>query len=513
MAGKRKCLSLRDKIEIIEESEKTGLSTRKLAEKFKVGKTQVTMLLQNKAEVRNLFEESGNGEQKRKFPKTEGLAVDQVVFNWFCKARNKHLPISGPIIQAKALESAQCLGLDNFKASNGWLERFRRRHDITFKKICGESADVNIEDVTFWKEKLLTILKDYAPRDVFNADETGLYYRALPTKTYALKDDKCNGKKTAKQRLTILFCANMEGEKEEPLIIGKSKNPRCFKGAHIEKLPLQWVSNKKAWMTADIMTIWLHRFDTKMKKQNRKVVLFLDNATSHPKITLDNVKLIFLPPNTTSHCQPLDQGIIQNFKMLYRSYLIKRLLTCIDSGSPLQEIENNITITNALIWVSVAWRNLSPVAIKKCFMKAGFMCNTDIDDFEEEDNIPLAQLFPNIKDTFVNLKQFATIDSDLPTESAELTIIDCIEEIQETDECTPNSETEEEELEIVPVSNISSLSEACASLRDLENFFNKINNFDMSTNISQLLLNCESEFYKNKLKNMKQSLISDYFKK
>lgn len=380
------------------------------------------------------------------------------------------------------------------------------------QKICGESADVNIEDINSWTEKLLTILKDYAPRDVFNADETGLCYLALPTKTYGLKDDKCSGNKAAKQRLIILFWANMEGEKEEPLIIGKSKNPRCFKGAHVDKLPLQWVSNKKAWMTADIMTTWLHKFNAKMKKQNRKVVLFLDNATSHTKITLDNVKLIFLPPNTTSHCQPLDQGIIQNFKMLYRSYLIKRLLTCIDSGNSLQEMEKNITIANALIWVSVAWRNLSPTTIKKCFIKAGFMCNIDFDDFEEEDNIPLAQLFPTVKDTFVSLKQFASFDNDLQTESAGLKIMDCIKEIQESDETTPNSETEEKS-ETVLESNILNLSEACASFRELEKFFYNVNNFDMCSNISQLWLKCESEFYKNKLKNAKQSLISDYFKK
>lgn len=513
MAGKRKRLSIKEKMDIINESEKSGLSTRKLAEKFKVGKTQVTMLLQNKEEIRSMFQEGVNTDQKRKFPKTEGLAVDQAVFNWFCKARNKNLPISGPIIQAKALEVAQCLGLSDFKASNGWLERFCRRHDITFKTICGESADVNVENVESWKEKLFALLKDYAPKDVFNADETGLYYRALPTRTYALKNDKCPGRKTAKQRITILFCANMEGEKEEPLIIGKSKNPRCFKGAHIDKLPLEWVSNKKAWMTADIMTTWLHKFDTKMKKQNRKVVLFLDNATSHSKIALDNVKLIFLPPNTTSHCQPLDQGIIQNFKMIYRSYFIKRLLTCIDSGSSLQEVEKSITLTNALIWITVVWRNLSPMTIKKCFAKAGFMCNVDSNGFEEQDNIPLAELFPTIKDTLVDLEQFALIDSNVPTESSELNISDCIEEIREISETIPNSELEEEELEVIPVSNISSLSEACVNLRDLENFFINENNFEMSTNIAKLLIKCESDFFKNKLKSMKQSLIFDYFKK
>lgn len=513
MSGKRKRLSIKEKIEIIDESEKSGSSTRKLAEKFRVGKTQVTTLLQNKEEVRKLYREGGNAYQKRKFPKTEGLAVDQVVFNWFCKARNKHLPISGPIIQARALEAAQNLGLNDFKASNGWLERFRRRHDITFKTICGESADVNIEDVKVWKEKLLSIFKDYAPKDVFNADETGLYYRALPTKTYALKSDNCSGRKTTKLRITILFCANMEGEKEKPLIIGKSKNPRCFKGAHIDKLPLQWVSNKKAWMTADIMTTWLHEFDAKMKKQNRKVLLFLDNATSHSKIALDNVKLVFLPPNTTSHCQPLDQGIIQNFKMLYRSYFIKRLLTYVDSGCSLQEIEKNITLTNALIWISVAWQTVSPLTIKKCFSKAGFQCNVNMDDFEEEDNIPLAQLFPTLNDTFLNLKTFALIDNDVATETEELTISNCIEEVRQMNPTNSDSETDDEEPEIIPGPNIASLSEACASLRNLEKFFVNVNNSDIVTDVSKLLLKCESEFYKNKLKNIKQSLIPDYFKK
>ena len=44
----------------------------------------------------------------------------------------------------------------------------------------------------------------------------GYYYCVLSTKTYALKNDKCSGRKTAKQRVTISFCTNMESEKEEP---------------------------------------------------------------------------------------------------------------------------------------------------------------------------------------------------------------------------------------------------------------------------------------------------------
>lgn len=145
MPGKRKRLSIKEKMNIINESEKSLLSARKLAEKFNVGKTQVTTLLQNKEEVRKLFQEGGNTDRKRKFPNTGGLAVDRDVYNWFCQARKMNLSISGPIIQAKALEVAKCLGLNHFKASNGWLDRFRRRHNIIFKSICAKSADVNVE--------------------------------------------------------------------------------------------------------------------------------------------------------------------------------------------------------------------------------------------------------------------------------------------------------------------------------------------------------------------------------
>lgn len=62
-----------------------------------------------------------------------------------------------------------------------------------------------------------------------------------------------------------------------------------------------------------------------MKKLNKKVLISLDNAPSHLKVSLENVELVFLPPNATSHFQPLDQRIIQNFKLAYQHFLLKNL--------------------------------------------------------------------------------------------------------------------------------------------------------------------------------------------
>ncbi|XP_015371881.1 PREDICTED: major centromere autoantigen B-like [Diuraphis noxia] len=82
--------------------------------------------------------ENGNEERKlTKLRKCEGSVIDKEL--WISKTREKNLPISGPTIQEKAKQLAEVHGLNDFKASNGWLEKCRRRHNISFKSICGEA--------------------------------------------------------------------------------------------------------------------------------------------------------------------------------------------------------------------------------------------------------------------------------------------------------------------------------------------------------------------------------------
>jgi hypothetical protein len=74
-------------------------------------------------------------------------------------------------------------------------------------------------------------------------------------------------------------------ETEKPIVIGKAAKPRCFKNLTIISLPVIWRNNKKTLTTAATMEEWLNMFNAKMKKENRNV-LFLDNVTCHPKVTL-----------------------------------------------------------------------------------------------------------------------------------------------------------------------------------------------------------------------------------
>ena len=58
------------------------------------------------------------------------------------------------------------------------------RHGIDFKEVSGESEKVTKEMNAPWEEaNLPTMLARYHLKDIFNADEFGLFYEALPSKS------------------------------------------------------------------------------------------------------------------------------------------------------------------------------------------------------------------------------------------------------------------------------------------------------------------------------------------
>merc|ERR1711915_356416 len=115
------------------------------------------------------------------------------------------------------------------------------------------------------------------------------------------------------------------------MVIYYAAKPRCFKGYAMELLPVHWYHNVRAWMTMKIFNnYFLHHAVPEMRSycEKRKIpfkcLLLVDNAGGHGKQIEDlhpNVKIMFLPKNTTSLIQPMDQGVIQMMKTNYLEYL------------------------------------------------------------------------------------------------------------------------------------------------------------------------------------------------
>ena len=74
-------------------------------------------------------------------------------------------------------------------------------------------TDVDSSVVEDFKSRLPGIMSGFHPDDVFNCDETGLFFRALPDKTLAQRTQNVKGGKQSKERLTVLLCCSATGEK------------------------------------------------------------------------------------------------------------------------------------------------------------------------------------------------------------------------------------------------------------------------------------------------------------
>ena len=109
-------------------------------------------------------------------------------------------------------------------------------------------------------------------------------------------------------------------------------------------------------MTSPLFTEWIQQHDRRFAKQKRRVVFVIDNCPAHPHINgLKAIKLQFLPPNTTSKTQPMDQGIIANIKHHYRSTILQQLICAIDQGKP-----TTINVLEAMRAIRKAWDNVKP---------------------------------------------------------------------------------------------------------------------------------------------------------
>jgi len=253
--------------------------------------------------------------------------------------------------------------------SVGWAQKFRQRHGIKRRVRHGEAGSIP-EEAAIEMEAVVTLCRQYQDDDIYNMDETGLFWRQAPSS--GLSTTEGPGVKKDKSRISLVVCSNASGTDKVPLwVIGHAKSPRAFRNINIQAMAVVWRYNTKAWMNGVIMKEWLDVFYRRIGQ--RSVLLLMDNFSGHttglelspPPI---NVKVQMLPKNATSVYQPLDQGIIQNLKVYYKKQWLRFIVDELDSD---RNPYRAITLLHTLRWLTQAWNHdVQRHTIYACFQKS-----------------------------------------------------------------------------------------------------------------------------------------------
>ncbi|GBM46246.1 hypothetical protein AVEN_224812-1 [Araneus ventricosus] len=143
-----------------------------------------------------------------------------------------------------------------------------------------------------------------------------------------------------------------------------------------------------------------------------------DNCTVHCTVDgLKSIELVFLPPNSTGVLQPLDQGIIQNFKAAYRKLLLQDMISVID-----RKEQSQVSVLNAIFYIDQSLNMVSQKTIASCFRHAGFHSSPESEELSEDayEDLPLTELAEKVRNRGYAISDenlYANIDEDLATNS------------------------------------------------------------------------------------------------
>ena len=172
-----------------------------------------------------------------------------------------------------------------------------------------------------------------------------------------------------------MFTVNMTGsDKRPPLVIGKAAHPSALKKKNVllKNLKIEYYNNTRAWMNGPIFHSYMKNWNDELA-QRRHILLLIDNAPSHIIDEYSNINIQFLPPNTTSKIQPLDQGIIRSVKCAYRKTIQVQYCSRVENYEEVKQIMQSFDSVVAVNTLVDAWEGVKPELIQTCFHTAGFM--------------------------------------------------------------------------------------------------------------------------------------------
>ncbi|XP_042229542.1 tigger transposable element-derived protein 1-like isoform X1 [Homarus americanus] len=406
----RQAITLEQKIKVLEALQ-CGNGASSVGRQFELSESSVRTIKLNEKKIRAAYASPDVAKGKLHLKSAMYVEMEDALKLWVEDMQRRKLSFTGPMLQNQAYKiqsrilekEGKSIKDSKFTASTGWLYKFIKRTGLRKSTLSGEAGSADAEAAEDMKKVLKDIVEEngYSPCQVWNCDETGLYWKRMPKKTYLMKnEEKTPGFKVSKDRLTILLMANASGtSRMKPLVIHHSARPRALKNLLIPKLPVFWRSNKKAWMTSDIFDEWyishatpfIENVNKKLNLSNKALIL-MDNASCHSKHLCSvnkDINLTFFPPNVTSPIQPLDQGVIALFKRYYLKFTMKQMAEVMskDKNMTAATFWKSYTIEDAIANIAVAWKSVPESALNGVWRNLWPQVVHDFKGFDEDKDV------------------------------------------------------------------------------------------------------------------------------
>ncbi|XP_044578510.1 tigger transposable element-derived protein 2-like [Cotesia glomerata] len=358
--------SVAEKLEILKELDTGTITMTELADRNGVSRAAIYKIKHNRENLSKYANNISNraivDKKRTKSGHPLSEILDEILFAWLCQNRQLGLPLSGPYICEMALEVNRIIGgIHHFKASQGWLSSFKKRHGMKRSKVLGEKLSIDTNRYAEYQEDYIKIDKnqDYKIENIYIGDEGGLNWKSLPGES--------SKNSVTKNKVTILFCANANGSfRLPPLIIGPSKKPCTVRGK--KPYPVTYAAQKSSRMEQIIFTDWYknHFIPFVKNKQQTKdpVLLIIDNCPVHPPVEeLNEIDPQFHVVKVYSKVTPvtdlLHRHVIQKTKIMYRKKLLREIASSYEKSNDPDVFLNNFKIIDACYMMASTWQELS----------------------------------------------------------------------------------------------------------------------------------------------------------
>ena len=184
----------------------SGKKQAEVAQRFDppLSQSTVATIVRSKKEIISAYEAGLYKDKRKRMKQPSYPDVEKALAEWFKKVRSINVPVNGPLLAEKARYFAEQLGYENFKASNGFLDRFKERQGITGQNVCGEEKSVDSSVVDTGQNVSQIFAVAMSPEIDIMRTRQAFCGKQLQHKPSILKDKSAVGERTVKNVLLFL---------------------------------------------------------------------------------------------------------------------------------------------------------------------------------------------------------------------------------------------------------------------------------------------------------------------